>query len=111
MALGSVDVARSGSMERVDVRSWAGRPIVPPSVAGERDLTARPEATAAVPLGGSGRTELFVVLLIAVMGMALASAVAFAPWHPTANGWQVGGSTVNQLDSPPQRNREHLPHN
>ena len=109
MTLGSVGVARSGSTERDRVQPLAGRrvPPVPRPRAPETRPVARaaePGPCATRPLAGSGRTELFVVLLIAAMGVALASVVVFAPWHPAANGWHHDSGTVIRLDSPSRHN-------
>jgi hypothetical protein len=55
----------------------------------------------------SGRTELLVVLVIALTGVAAAAAVALAPWHPTGFGQQGDTSAVIQLDPPPNRIESH----
>jgi hypothetical protein len=126
MTLGSVGVARSGSTERDRVQPLAGRRV--PPVPRPRDPETRPVARAAEPapcvsrpgvsdpgvsqpgpcaarpLAGSGRTELFVVLLIAAMGVALAGVVVFAPWHPAAGGLQRDSGTVIRLESPDRHN-------
>lgn len=109
MTLGSVGVARGGSTERDRVQPLAGRRV--PPVPRPRGPETRPVARAAEPgprparpLACSGRTELFVVLLIAAMGVALAGLVVFAPWHPAVGGGHRDGGPVTRLESPDRHN-------
>lgn len=48
----------------------------------------------------SARTELFVVLLIAVAGIAAAGAVALTPWDRAPTGWHHPTGAVIRVDSP-----------
>lgn len=48
----------------------------------------------------TGRTELLVVLVISMAGVAVAAAVLLAPWHPSPSGPSHNSRTVIQLRSP-----------
>jgi hypothetical protein len=50
--------------------------------------------------GTAGRFEVFVVLTIAVLGIALAALVVLAPWHPNRSGRYPATGEVVRLDSP-----------
>ncbi len=53
------------------------------------------------PAGATaGRIEVFVVLTIALVGIAVAALVVLAPWHLTATGRFPATGEVVQLDSP-----------
>lgn len=49
----------------------------------------------------AARSELLVVLVIALIGIAAATAVVLAPWHPTWSGHASRTGAVVRLDSPP----------
>ncbi|HEY3505583.1 MAG TPA: hypothetical protein VGN37_22710 [Actinocatenispora sp.] len=57
--------------------------------------------------GGSGRTELLVVLAIAAAGVAGAAVVSLAPWHPSKSARHPETSTVIELRSPAQPHADH----
>ncbi len=51
----------------------------------------------------TGRTELLVVLLISVAGVAVAAIAALTPWHPTVSGRHPDTSTIVKLSPPKHR--------